>query len=137
MNSPTLDHHGKMLSYDGSKVFTASTRGRGGRGRGGNRNDRGDRKRGNDNQSNQSGGGGRGGKAKKPVIYTFTALFLLNFISKNNGGQSDNKQWCRFHQSRSGHSAEDCFLNRDSKSFKGEEFLQKFEQKHKRKVYNS
>ena len=75
MNSPTIDHHGKMLSYDGSKVYTANNRGRGGRGRGGNRNDRGDRKRGNDNQSNQSGGGGRGGKAKKPVIYTLKALF--------------------------------------------------------------
>ena len=70
MNSPTLDHHGKMLSYDGTKVFNTNGRGRNGRGRGGsNRGNRGDRKRGNDNQSNQSSGGDRG-KSKKPVIYT-------------------------------------------------------------------
>ena len=68
MNSPCLDHNGKMLSYDGQKIFTPHNRGRSNRGRGGNNNrgDRQDRKRGSD--SNQgSSGNGRGGKAKKPV----------------------------------------------------------------------
>ena len=137
MNSPTLDHNGKMLSYDGQKVFTANSRGRGSRGRGNqnnNRNDRNDRKRGNDNNPSSSGGG-RGGKSKKPVIYTLSFRKDFTLFFQNNSGQSDNKQWCRFHQSRSSHGPEDCFLNRESKSFKGEEFLQKFEQKHKRKLY--
>ena len=83
MNSPTLDHNGKMLSYDGQKVFTAGSRGRGGRGRGNNnnRNDRnGDRKRKNDNEQGSSNGG-RGGKAKKQVIYTKTTFFLFSKLT--------------------------------------------------------
>ena len=31
INSPCIDHHGKMLSRDGSKIFTASNNRRGGR----------------------------------------------------------------------------------------------------------
>ena len=76
MNSPALDHHGKMLSHDGQKIFTAGNRNRDGRGRNRGRGGRQDRKRDrNSDQGSSNGGGGsnnqgRGGKSKRPVIYT-------------------------------------------------------------------
>ena len=76
MNSPAIDRNGKMLSYDGQKVFNSSNRGRNNR-RGGPYNRRDDRRSG----QNQTSGGNdrgnnrnqRGGRSNKnSVIYTLS-----------------------------------------------------------------
>ena len=67
INSPALDHRGKMLSYDGTKVFTANGRFRnnsrfnGGRGRGKNRNQN-DNRDGKNNRNGNNRGGSQGQK---------------------------------------------------------------------------
>ena len=81
VNSACLDHRGKMLSYDGTKVFTANNRFRNnrfnpGRGRGG-RGGRDNRDQRRDNQSGKPnrGNGNKSSKGNSSVSF----LRTLNF----------------------------------------------------------
>ena len=60
---------------------------------------------------------------------------LKIFLKKNGDAQGKKEQhFCKFHRARVGHKASDCFLNRKSNHFKGDEYLKKHEEKTGQKV---
>ena len=71
INSPCLDHHGKMLSRDGQKVFTANNNNR----RGGNRFN----KKGRGNQQRKGSGKNQKGKNKGSgnQVFNLWVKFIL------------------------------------------------------------
>ena len=82
MNSPALDHFGKLLSRDGQKVFAASNNFN----RRGNRpnNNRFNNKRGNGDGNNQKGKKGKNkGSNQQVCSYLFEFINSLYFLFRN------------------------------------------------------
>ena len=119
-----------MLSYDGTKIFTAgkSRNGRfNQRGRGNRNGQNGNRRDNQDGKPNRKNGNGKSGNKGSSVrIHFFYINPVLNLFSKSSG---NNQHWCKFHGSRGTHTQSDCFLNKDSKLYKGDAYVKEWESK--------
>ena len=138
INSPALDHHGKLLSRDGTKIFTAGNFGNGNKFS--RRNNRNGNSSGNQGKKNQKNNRKRKSNDNQVFDIRLIGFTVLTLSFQNRGDSSRGKSndngdhWCRFHESRGGHHANDCYLNKKSPKFKGDKFLEDYETKNARTV---